>query len=363
MRNNFLLLLSMMVLTACGSKSESVRPKRDKVVETIFASGALDANVRYQLTAQVDGYITEIKVSEGMSVLEGDVFAVIDNASNNANASAADKQLAIALSNLSDNAPAIRELTANIELAEVKKAQEERNVQRYRSLRSTNSVSALELENAELAFSTALSNLNALKEKLRLSKQQAMQSEISQRALKEVNESLSGYNKVRIPVAGTCIRVNRKNGDFVKKGDVIAEIANLTSIVAKLNVDETVVSRIAMGQEAFVSLNVNGGKVETARVHKLYPLYDEASQSYICDLLFDSIPSFSLIGTRLEANIIVGEKNNALLVPRTYLSYANTIQVKGEESPRTVRIGIKGTEWVEILEGLDGSEELIMHKK
>lgn len=363
MRNKFLILFSAVIITACGSESEPVKPKRDRVVETVFASGALDANTRYQLTAQVDGYIKNISVIEGTNVLEDEIFAVIDNASNSANSSAADKQLAIALSNLSDNAPAIKELTANIELAESKKAQEERNVQRYRNLRASNSISALELENAELAFSTAVTNLNALKEKLRLAKQQALQTEISQRALKEVNESLYGYNRVRIPVAGTCIRINKKNGDFVKKGDVVAEIADLKTLVAKLNVDETVVQRIQIGQPALVSLNVSEGKVENARVLKVYPLYDDLSQSYICDLNFDSIPSFSLVGTRLEANIIVGEKENALLVPRAYLSYANTIHVKGEDTPRPVKVGIKGTEWVEILEGLEGNEELIMHKK
>ncbi|MFN6377850.1 MAG: efflux RND transporter periplasmic adaptor subunit [Flavobacteriales bacterium] len=363
MRNKFLLLFSMIIITACGSKSESVKPKRDRVVETVFASGALDANIRYQLTAQVDGYIKDINNVEGEDVLEGEIFAVIDNVSNSANSSAADKQLAIALSNLSDNAPAIKELTANIELAEAKKSQEERNVQRYRNLRATNSISALELENAELAFSTAVSNLNALKEKLKLIRQQALQTEISQRALKEVNESLYGYNKVRVPVAGTCIKIFKKNGDFVKKGDVIAEIADINSLVAKLNVDETVVRRVEIGQKALVSLNVSGENIENARVQKIYPLYDDASQSYICDLVFDSIPSFSLVGTRLEANIIVGEKDNALLVPRAYLSYANTIHVKGEDTPRPVKVGIKGTEWVEILEGLEGNEELIMHKK
>jgi multidrug resistance efflux pump len=363
MRNIVILLVIAIILVACGTKTPPVTPKRDKVVETVFASGAIDANTRYHLTAQVDGYLTNVSFVEGNPVAPNDVFAVISNPGNESNATAAEMQLAIAVSNLSDNAPAIQELKANIKLAEEKREQEEKNLKRYRSLRSSNSVSALELENAELAYSTATANLSALKEKLRLSKQQAAQAEISQRALKEVNETLSGYNKVRVPVAGTCVKVFKKNGDFVKKGDMIAEIADLKSLVAKLNVDETVVQRVQIGQQALVSLNVSERKIEKARVQKVYPLYDDASQSYICDLVFDSIPSFSLVGTRLEANIIVGEKENALLVPRVYLSYSNTIHVKGEDSPRPVKVGIKGTEWVEILEGLDGNEELIMHKK
>lgn len=363
MKKLAILSLVAIVISSCGSKEDKVLPVRDTVIETVFASGTIDANVRYQLTAQVDGYLKNMSAAEGDYLNVNDVFVQIDNPGNISNANSAEQQLAIAVANLTESAPAVAELNENIRLAEEKLKMEQKNVERYRALRLSNSVSPVELENAELAKQTAESNLNALKEKLRLVKQQAKQAEISQRALAEVNDNVSTYNTVRIPVAGTCIRINKKNGDFVKKGDIIAEIADLSSLVAKLNVDETVVNKIKIGQQANVSLNVDEQAIKKAKVSKLYPMYDEASQSYWCDLVFDDSLAFAAIGTRLQANIVIGKKENALLIPRAYLSYANTVQVKGEDSVRTVKVGIKGTEWVEIIDGLNGDEELAMHKK
>ena len=98
-------------------------------------------------------------------------------------------------------------------------------------------------------------------------------------------------------------------------------------------------------------------------ITEIYPMFDETSQSFICDARFVAPSEFDIIGTQLEANIVIGEKKNVLLIPRSYLSFANAVQVKGEEQPRSIEVGIKSTEWVEVLSGITAEDILTPLKK
>jgi hypothetical protein len=98
-------------------------------------------------------------------------------------------------------------------------------------------------------------------------------------------------------------------------------------------------------------------------VTTIYPLYDETTQSFLCDVTFDASLDFQVIGTRLEANIDITQRKQVLLIPRSYLSYSNTVQVKGEEEARAVQVGVRSTEWVEIISGLTEQDILIPLKK
>lgn len=60
----------------------------------------------------------------------------------------------------------------------------------------------------------------------------------------------------------------------------------------------------------------------------------------------------SLFGTQLEANILVGEKKNALLVPRNYVGFGNKVNVKGKDENVIIKTGIVSTEYVEVLDGV-----------
>ena len=65
----------------------------------------------------------------------------------------------------------------------------------------------------------------------------------------------------------------------------------------------------------------------------------------------------------MEANIDVASRKQVLLIPRAYLSYSNAVQIKGEDQPRPVEVGIRSTEWVEITSGLTEQDVLIPLKK
>lgn len=357
-------MMAAVVLASCGKgKDQEVQPKRQAITETVFASGQLDARDRYNLTAQSEGYLVELNVEESDSVRNGQVLAVINNITNEANSAAAAQQLAIAEFNLSANAPALKEAAAKLELAESKLAQENKQLNRFKELHKQGSVSDLDLENAQLSYTSAETNVKSAKERLNLLKQQAKQAEINQRAQQEISQSNRDYNQLSALSNGTIIKRHKQRGDYVRKGDVILTIANEATVLAKLNVDENSIGKVQVGMPVKVRLNTLKDQLLDATVSLIYPMFDEASQSFICEVVFTGAIPFTIVGTQLEANIIVGEKDNVLLIPRSYLSFTNTVHVKGEDDPRAVKVGILSTEWVEIVDGLSESDVLLPLKK
>ena len=150
-----------------------------------------------------------------------------------------------------------------------------------------------------------------------------------------------------------------KEGDYVKKGDVIAVIADENKVEGVLNVDENSIGKVKIGQTVFVQLNTNKNEVYNAKVSEILAAFDEQTQSFICKVIFDKPLNTSLYGTQLEANILVGEKKNALLIPRNFLGFGNKVMVKGKDEAIIVKTGIVSTEYVEILDGITKEDVLL----
>lgn len=364
MRNIYFSLgLASLILVSCGGAKNEIHPEIQDITETVFASGNLDADDRYNLIAQTEGYISDFKVEEGDELNTGQVVAVVQNTSFEANEKSAVQQYAIAKFNTSNEAPAIKEANQNLEMAEVKLDQDQRNFERYKNLYEKNSVSKIDFENASLAFEQSKTNVANAKERLEQVKQQAKLNEIAAKSQMEIAQSNGTFNSIAALEKGVLVKKMKQRGDYVRKGDVIAIIANLTTIKAYLNIDENSIGKIKLNQDVDVSLNTIKGKILKAKISEIRPMFDDASQSFICEATFEDSLGFDIIGTQLEANIVIGTKKDVLLIPREYLSFANTVQVKGEENVREVKTGIKSSKWVEILEGITPEDVLIPLKK
>jgi RND family efflux transporter MFP subunit len=351
-------LVALSLLSACRSKDEEATPEYKAITETVFASGTLEPEAKYNLTAQSDGYVVALNFKENDIVKTGDVLAVIDNQPNDFNVRAAQQLLAISVKNVSDQAPALKQTEANIELAKDKLKQDEQQAERYKKLLESNSVSRLEYENAQLALESSKTNVAALEQAYALQKQQAEQQLISQTAQKNVNTFLSDNNQLKAIVGGRVYKKMKERGDYVKKGDVIAVIGNASEIYARLSIDESNISKVKVGQEALVQLNTMKGKSYKGTVSEILPSFDESTQSFICKVYFSDSLDFKISGTQLQANIVIGKKEKALLIPREFLDYGNKVNVDGIDTAVIVKTGFISSDWVEITEGLKEGDVL-----
>ena len=358
----FLILIGFAIVSSCGRQSTNVKPERKNITETVFASGVLVPNDQYDLTAQSEGYIVKLNFIEGDTVSTGETLAVIDNRQNEYNARSSNALLAIANINVSPKAPALQQAEANLDLAKDKLKQDELQADRYKKLYDNNSISKLEYENVNLALANSKANLTTMQENYNLIKQQADQQLIIQQSQKGINSFLQGMNEVKAVLGGRVYKKMKQLGDYVRRGDIIAEIGDKNNIYAKLNIDETNISKIKLNQQVVIQLNTNKEKNYKGIVTEIYPAFDEQSQSFYCKVKFTDELDFKIAGTQLQANIIIGSKENVLTIPRSCLGYGNKVSVKGKGDV-VVTTGFVSSDYVEIINGIDENSIVIMNKK
>ena len=355
-------LFLVLILFSCGKKEET-KPIIQDIKELVFASGNLEWKNSYNLTAQTDGVLSNVDFEIGNTVETGKVLANIDNPTNLVNTQTAKEQLSINLENMTSNSPALQQVQQNIDFAESKYKQDQVQAERYARLYKTQSVSKSEYENYKLAAENSKSNLNALKKNYAQLQQQAKQNYIATKGQLKANEVSQQYNNIVVPQNGTVIAKLKSNGDYVKKGDVIATIADSKQIEAVLNVDETSIIKIKIGQAVFVKLNIDSDKIYQAKITEILAAFDEKSQSFICKAVFEEELDIAFYGTQLEANILTSEKKNALLIPRDLMDFGNRVNVKGKKEPVTIKTGIISSEYVEVLGGISKNDLILPLKK
>ena len=354
----FIVVLLLLMVVSC-KKEQEVKPIVQDIKELVFASGELEWDDEYNLTAQTDGVLTDANFDVGNKVLKGNILARIDNKTNEINTETAREQLQISNENLTMNSPQIQQLLQNIQFAESKYNQDKLQAERYERLYKSQSIAKVEYENMQLNAKNSLSNLNALRKQIAFIQQQAKQQQIATKGQVKANSVIQNFNNIIVSESGTIIKKLKTTGDYVRKGEVIATIANQNGVKAVLNIDENNIGKVKIGQQVFIQLNTDKTTVYNGKVTEILSAFDVQTQSFICKVAFDKPLESSLFATQLEANILVGEKRNALLIPRNYLGFGNKVNVKGKDEYTIVKTGIISTEYAEILSGIDKNDVLL----
>ena len=358
---NSLVLLTFSLgffLFSCNKTTE-VRPEIKDIEELVFASGSIEWDDAYNITAQTDGILTNVQFEIGSTFKAGAVMAQIDNPTNRTNQNAASQQLSIANENASNSAPLVQQLEQSILFAEEKYKQDQLQAIRFQKLFEAQGASKVDYENAKLAQESSYSNLQALKKQLQQAKLQAQQNLISAEMQFNNARIQETYNQVIAVEEGVVIKKLKAEGDYVRKGDVIAVLANKSNVKAVLNVDEKSIEKIKLGQAVYVRLNTNSQQVINAKITEILSAFNEQTQSFVCKAQFNKPMKKVLFGTQLEANILVAQKKHVLVIPRSYFGYGNLVQLKDEDKPHKIQAGIISSEYVEVNAGLTSDDILV----
>jgi len=353
-----LFISALLILNSCKKNQKEIKPVRKDITETVFASGILVPDDQYNLTALTDGYITQLNFEEGDLVKKGQLLAVVDNKQSKINAQSAKALYKIALENARPDAPALKQAKINMEIAQQKLDQDKKQMERYKTLYQQKSVSKLEYENMVLAYKSSQGNYLNAEENYKNLKQQADQQLIIQKSQKNINTVYEDYNNIRAVIGGKVFKRNKEVGDYVRKGEIIAEIGNEDNFYALLNVDESNISKVKLNQKAVIELNTNKGKNYKAIISEIYPSFDEKSQSFYCKAIFTDSLDFKISGTQLQSNIIIKNKKNVLVIPRDYLGYGDKVLLK-DKTEKKIKTGFISNQWVEVLDGLDENSVLL----
>jgi Multidrug resistance efflux pump len=346
-------------LASCH-KEEKTSPIMRHIEEAVFANGAVTQRNEYIASANVDGFINDIPITEGSIVHNGDLlFTIKSDATEN---QLHESQIVYddAARNNSPSAPQLSQIHIQINYAREKVNFDKKNLDRYKALKMTNAVSEADLEEKEISYKNSLSNLKALE---RSYKQTADELRLNARKSKSqvMNQLINkGYFSIKADKDGTVLNVFKKKGELVKTGDRIAQIASGETYL-KLYVAEEDIENIRCGQQAKVQINTYPGKIFDATVTRILPAFDDSQQSFVIEVKLNDSNVHLFSGSQVQANIVISKRKYALVIPSSYLMKEAYVMLQNGIQ-RHIVVGNKNREWTEVLSGLSKNDVIVMAK-
>ncbi len=355
-----LVVLLVYVLQACSEKVEVYEVKSSNITESVYASGVIKSENQYQVFAATNGILQAIYVTEGDIVKKGQaLFSIVNETSRLSRENA---ELLADYSSFESNSSKLKELKLNIDLAKNKMLSDSLNYYRQKALYDRKVSSKVELEQSELVFQnskntyqSALFKYSDLKKQLLLNDQQA------QRNLK-ISQKLEGDFQVKSEVEGKVFAVLKEKGEMVSIQTPLAVLGNAKSYIIEMQVDENDIVQVKLGQKVLITMDSYKGQTFEAKVHKINPYMNERSKTFTVEARFTIKPEVLYPNLSLEANIILNEKKNVLIIPRNYL-IDNQYVLKASGEKVKVKVGLMDFEKVEILSGLKENDQLILSEE
>jgi HlyD family secretion protein len=166
---------------------------------------------------------------------------------------------------------------------------------------------------------------------------------------------------VRAPVDGKLSGFDVEIGESIDRGGRLGQIDDPDAYKLNARIDEFYLGRVDIGQSASTSHN---GQDLQLRVAKIYPHVKDGQ--FEVDMIFDEQPVGLRRGQTLQLRLTLGDNTDATLIPNGAF-YQETggnwvFVVAADESEavkRTVRLGRRNSEFIEVLDGLEPGEKVI----
>ena len=339
---------------------ESVSPTKEKITESVYASGFVRSNNQYQVYAKSSGVLEKVWVKEGDMVKKGQILFTLSNQVSKLNADNA--ALTAANSDYRANMDKLNDLNLTIELGKKKMDNDLSMLNRQRKLWNEQIGTRYELEQRELAYSnsktayeSARLRYSELKKQLNFSSQQAKKS-------LSVSQSMLSDYTVRSEFNGKVYSILKEQGEMVSPQMPLAIIGDASSYTLILQVDENDIVQVSPGQKIFITMDSYKDQLFEASITKVNPLMNERTRTFEVEANFTKSPDMLYPNLTLEANIVLRTKGNALTIPRKYLIDDEFVMISKKEK-RKVKIGLKDYQKAEILEGLTKEDKIYIDLK
>jgi RND family efflux transporter MFP subunit len=166
---------------------------------------------------------------------------------------------------------------------------------------------------------------------------------------------------ISAPFDGEVSYVYAHPGDLIDTGSPIVALITLAREV-QAKISEEDFADIKVGQKVSTTFLPYGDFVYNGVVEKILPTADPETLRHLIDLTITDIPPAKLIpGITGEVSIEVGKRHANAIIPRRALLNENVYVVKdGKVELRQVKKGYVWLTGVEILEGLEPGEDVIV---
>jgi HlyD family secretion protein len=367
-------------------KNEGTEVRLEKVghrdlVSAVTASGKIEAKTSVDISADITGRIIKIAVREGDTVRKGQFLIQIDPAQYQA---AVDRAQGV----VSSTQATVLQTRANRDQAE----RAWRRVQELTKL-GPNLITVESAEQAQTAYEVAQANYVATQAQL----------DQSRASLQEARDNL-GKTRLTSPISGRVVRLAVEEGEvavpgtFSRETGLLMTIADLSVILAKVQVDETDVVRLASEDSVDVTIDAypdttfRGRVTEVSHSAKLTTTQtasgsNDRAVDFDVEVTLTNPPQDIRPDLSCTARIITDTRANALSIPiialtvrdherlpnendsaptadtlrlRTHAKEAEGVFVvrNGLATFRPVKVGIAGDEYFEVIDGLRDGETI-----
>jgi len=326
---------------------------------SILASGTLAYQTEVRLVPEVMGRVKTIAVREGDFVKQGDLLLQIDPATS--------------LAQIAQLEAALRQSRLNIERQRVSLNTQEAKWRRYQTLRESGIVDQNTYE--EIAAQRDLARVE-----LDTSLEMLGQTEAQ---LKQAREQLA-KTEIRAPMAGKVTAVYIKAGETAVPsamsiaGSDLMVVANTASMYAEVNVDESDVARVSVGQSASIvpaALPDSSWKGTVEQVAIAPKSQAGQSKSYLVRIRLEKQDESHFrpgMSCRAEISTRVEDSPKALAVPVQAVRYEDSddpnrkaqkasvfVADGGKARKREVETGASDDAYIEIVKGVQAGEQVV----
>ena len=316
-----------------GTEVEVQAAELRTISSRVKATGEITPEKRVEISAKVVGEIINLPVVEGENVQSGQLLLEIERelyegARNQARA-------------------AFRQAEVSVRRQEVQLADARRNMRRTKELIADGLVSQEALDTAQLGLDTAMVELEA--------QQHAVDQYRS--GLQRTEDDLA-RTTIRSPMDGTVIQLNAEQGETVVPGStnlpgsVIMTVADMSVLLAEVEVSEVDVVNVTLGQEAEVKVDALGTEpqkghvVEIATSGRRDPIQGTI-RFRVKVALDDPDPSLRPAMTA-KVDILTATSDDAITAPIQAV-VKRTLDDEGEEVKGTAAKGIEESDVVYIV--------------
>jgi len=300
-------------------EQKSFRP----YVETI---GTLKPFEEVIISSEVDGIVKKLRVSEGSPVSKGMMLVEI---------------------NETDYRLEVKRAEASLRQTEASLANAKLEYERKAALYKEELVTKQQFDDISARLALAEGDLDRAKASLSLAKEKLVKT------------------KIHSPLQGAVRDKKVTTGDYVKNGSQLLWIVKSDPIKLSFTVPEKEVGKLKTGQDVMFKVDSFPDKELTGRLSTIYPSLEEKTRTLQVEALVPNRDAKLKPGLFAKVTLYTGQSKDLVVVPITAVLYEDSrVKVFVAEGDRAkekpVKIGSKYGEYLEIIEGLQKGEIVVV---
>ena len=228
-------------------------------------------------------------------------------------------------------------------------------------------------EGSEVAKDDIILGLSGddLTESIQSASESLRSAEIS---MQNLQDAMNNYT-ITAPISGTIIEKDAKVGDAVKAGDTLCIVYDLSYLEMSINVDELQISSISVGQKVQITADAVPDKTYVGTVTRvsMKGTSNGGTTTYPVTIRIDDTDGLRP-GMNANAEIVVAEANNALVVPNAAVVRGSYVLVTKDspsaanadtamEAPEgfvyvPVKTGVSDDDYTQIVSGIQEGDTI-----